>query len=76
MYEGYYAYMLRRTKEENMKEKMKKMNNIILTDCDGVLLDWENSFHDWMYDNGYKKVVEGVYEWKLLMTFPKQNAKN
>jgi hypothetical protein len=26
---------------------------LILTDVDGVLLDWENSFHDWMRTRGY-----------------------
>ena len=58
-----------------MKEKMKKMKNIILTDCDGVLLDWENSFHDWMYDNGYKKVVEGVYEMEVAYDISKAECK-
>jgi hypothetical protein len=26
---------------------------VILTDCDGVLLDWEYKFHSWMSDRGY-----------------------
>jgi hypothetical protein len=26
---------------------------IILTDCDGVLLDWQFAFHDWMKARGY-----------------------
>ena len=26
---------------------------IILTDCDGVLLDWEYAFHVWMQERGY-----------------------
>lgn len=26
---------------------------VILTDCDGVLLDWEYKFHGWMSDRGY-----------------------
>lgn len=29
---------------------------LILTDCDGVLLDWENAFDEWMQFRGYKKV--------------------
>mgnify|MGYP002860742132 CR=1 FL=1 len=41
--------------------KMKK----ILTDCDGVLLDWELAFHEWMRSKGYSKVNEGVYGVKL-----------
>ena len=24
------------------------MNNVILTDCDGVLLNWRDSFDSWM----------------------------
>ena len=26
---------------------------LILTDCDGVLLNWENSFIDWMTEQGF-----------------------
>ena len=29
-------------------------NKIILTDCDGVLLDWEWAFHVWMQERGYE----------------------
>ena len=29
------------------------MNKIILTDCDGVLLNWEGAFTDWMTSRGY-----------------------
>lgn len=29
--------------------------NIILIDCDGVILDWENTFHTYMQSFGYKK---------------------
>ena len=32
------------------RDKMKK---VILTDCDGVLMDWERCFSEWMIDNGY-----------------------
>ena len=27
-------------------------NNIILTDCDGVLCDWEYAFTQWMHKQG------------------------
>ena len=30
------------------------MNKIILTDCDGVLLNWEGAFTNWMSMRGYK----------------------
>lgn len=28
-------------------------DKLILTDCDGVLLDWEYAFHVWMQERGY-----------------------
>jgi len=31
-------------------------DKVILTDCDGVLLDWEYAFSIWMRQHGYKKV--------------------
>ena len=34
---------------------------IILTDCDGVLLDWLSGFHSYMADLGYEKKVDGIY---------------
>lgn len=34
---------------------------IILTDCDGVLLDWERAFHEWMDNKGYTVVKTGIY---------------
>ena len=36
------------------------MNKIILTDCDGVLLDWVSAFDDWMVNNcSFEKVNDG-----------------
>ena len=32
---------------------MKIMEKVILTDCDGVLLNWESHFDEWMNSNGY-----------------------
>jgi FMN phosphatase YigB (HAD superfamily) len=35
---------------------------LILTDCDGVLLDWEKHFHRWMKAKGYKRAtLDAVY---------------
>jgi hypothetical protein len=34
---------------------------IILSDCDGVLLDWEFGFDQWMQRQGFKKVRSDVY---------------
>ena len=38
----------------------------ILTDCDGVLLDWENPFHEWMKERGYDQIEQGYYEMDRL----------
>jgi len=38
------------------------MNMLILTDCDGVLLDWEVVFDKWMASEGYKIKVAGGYD--------------
>ena len=34
----------------------------ILTDADGVLLDWESSFTTWMEKEGYRVVEDGHYK--------------
>lgn len=41
------------------------MKNIILTDCDGVLLDWEWAFRVWMTERGYEFQPEGKTEYLL-----------
>ena len=33
--------------------------NVIVTDCDGVLLDWEEGFGVWMEHNGHTMVPDG-----------------
>ena len=33
---------------------MIKKNKVILTDCDGVCLDWEFGFHTWMDTHKHK----------------------
>ena len=34
------------------------MSKTILTDCDGVLLDWEKGFEIWMGEQGYVKIPD------------------
>ena len=38
------------------------MTQKILTDCDGVLLNWEDAFHEWMAARGYNRVQQGTYD--------------
>ena len=35
------------------------MKKVIVTDCDGVLLDWEEGFAVWMEHNGHDMVLDG-----------------
>lgn len=41
------------------------MDKIILTDCDGVLLNWEFAFHIWMERRGFKMVTDGDRHYKM-----------
>lgn len=52
-----------------MKEK------VILTDCDGVLLDWEYAFDRWMTRHGYKIAVDGEYKMHLKYGIERAEAK-
>lgn len=55
-----------------MKAQMKK----IITDCDGVLLKWEEPFHDWMKLRGYDKQDAITYHMhELYPGMAKQDAK-
>lgn len=35
---------------------------IILTDCDGVMLDWAGAFDEWMENRGYQKQEQAIYD--------------
>lgn len=41
------------------------MEKIILTDCDGVILDWEAGFHVWMQERGYHLKPNGHHSYYL-----------
>jgi len=47
----------------------------ILTDCDGVVLDWEYAFGQWMHRHGYTVQVEGVYEMDVKYGLEKKETK-
>ena len=40
---------------------MINKNKIILTDCDGVCLDWEFGFHTWMDTHKHKLIDKNFY---------------
>lgn len=37
-------------------KKWKNLDRLILTDCDGVCLDWEWAFNVWMQEHGFEEV--------------------
>ena len=47
----------------------------ILTDCDGVVLDWEYAFGQWMHRHGYEVVQEGIYEMDVKYGIEKKECK-
>jgi FMN phosphatase YigB (HAD superfamily) len=45
-----------------MKGIVMKKEKIILTDCDGAILDWEWAFHNWMEHHGHTLIDPGHYQ--------------
>ena len=50
-------------------------NKVILTDCDGVLLDWEYSFDQWMKHHDYTVVTPGCYDMDIKYGLEKKETK-
>ena len=44
---------------------MNNLNKVILTDCDGVLLNWEYAFTVWMERHGYEPVPENAMSYDV-----------
>lgn len=51
------------------------LSKIILTDCDGVLLDWERAFHSWMEDKGYTAADKTLYKMHTAYNIEKAESK-
>ena len=45
------------------------MEKIIVTDCDGVLLNWEYAFVCWMEQHGYTEIENGNKEYDIGVRF-------
>jgi FMN phosphatase YigB (HAD superfamily) len=45
------------------------MDKVILTDCDGVLLNWEYAFCTWMEQHGYTQIKNGNHYYDLAERF-------
>ena len=56
---------------------MSEINEkVILTDADGVLLDWQYGFNSWMSSRGYEIVVPDVYPIDVRYDIPKAFGKD
>ncbi len=49
-----------------------RRDKIILVDCDGVMLDWEFAFENWMAKHGYDVVSKDEYKVDLKYGLSKQ----
>lgn len=51
------------------------MKKLILTDCDGVLLNWEYAFVCWMEERGYNPIRSDVYDMAVRYGLKKSGMK-
>ena len=59
----------------HMKKIFTDPRKVILTDCDGVLLDWEYSFKTWMFHRGYDIINHGEYKMSVMYDLPHDEAR-
>ena len=52
-----------------MKSKFKNLNRLILTDCDGVCLDWEWAFNVWMQEHGFEEVTGSKFSYDMSVRY-------
>jgi len=60
-----------------MKSKYQNLKKLILTDADGVLLDWEWAFNVWMTEHGFEEVPGSKlnYDMSVRYGIPKEQVK-
>jgi beta-phosphoglucomutase-like phosphatase (HAD superfamily) len=60
-----------------MKSKYKNLKKLILTDVDGVLLDWEWAFNVWMQEHGFEEVPGSKlnYDMSVRYGIPREQVK-
>ena len=60
-----------------MNSKYQNLNKLILTDADGVLLDWEWAFNVWMQEHGFEEVPGSKlnYDMSVRYGIPKEQVK-
>ena len=60
-----------------MKSKYQNLKKLILTDADGVLLDWEWAFNVWMQEHGFEEVAGSKlnYDMSVRYGIPREQVK-
>jgi beta-phosphoglucomutase-like phosphatase (HAD superfamily) len=60
-----------------MRKRFKNLDKLILTDCDGVCLDWEYAFNIWMQEHGFTEVEDSKlsYDMSIRYNIPKEQVK-
>jgi len=49
--------------------RKKSHNKLILTDADGVLLDWEWSFNVWMQEHGFEEIEDSKFHYDMAIRY-------
>jgi FMN phosphatase YigB (HAD superfamily) len=52
-----------------MRKKWKNLNQLILTDVDGVLCDWEWAFNIWMQEHGFEEVEGSKLNYDMAVRY-------
>jgi hypothetical protein len=50
-------------------KKWKNLDRLILTDCDGVCLDWEWAFNVWMQEHGFEEVPGSKLQYDMSLRY-------
>lgn len=50
-------------------KRNKKLDKLILTDCDGVLLDWEWAFNVWMQEHGFEEIEDSKLHYDMSVRY-------
>ena len=60
-----------------MKSKYQNLKKLILTDADGVLLDWEWAFNVWMQEHGFEEVAGSKLSYDMVARYgiPREQVK-
>ena len=51
------------------RSKFKNLKKLILTDCDGVCLDWEYAFNVWMQEHGFAEVAGSKLNYDMSIRY-------